>query len=277
MSEGPITLGHHWIVDLHGCPSKLLDDHELIRNRLRETTEQFGLTLLDIVSNKFEPQGVTVVGLLAESHLSIHTWPEHGYAAVDIFTCGSDQNLEAACEFIAESLQAKQSTVLRLRRGVMTGEDRSLITTASERHSRRDHAKPPSAEELVGPPPLCLDQQWALKDFLGKSVDEAEEMCRNNPPVTEDFSYMAPAGLVYYLPAALNYLISDESKEDWEFAHGLMCALSIKVEIYGLQGPALTMVSEIAEFCDGQRAKFDLGGEQDLFDGYLEVIRKINQ
>jgi len=131
MSEGPITLGHHWIVDLHGCPSQLLDDQELIRRRLRETTERFGLTLLDIVSNKFEPQGVTAVGLLAESHLSIHTWPEHGYAAVDIFTCGSDQNLEAACEFIAESLQATESTVLRLQRGVLNS-DGSRQTTPEQ-------------------------------------------------------------------------------------------------------------------------------------------------
>jgi len=128
MSEGPITLGHHWIVDLHGCPSQLLDDQELIRRRLRETTERFGLTLLDIVSNKFEPQGVTAVGLLAESHLSIHTWPEHGYAAVDIFTCGSDQNLEAACEFIAESLQATESTVLRLQRGVLNSDGSRQMT-----------------------------------------------------------------------------------------------------------------------------------------------------
>ena len=106
MSDESITLGHHWIVDLHGCPAGLLDDHDLIRSQLKETTERYGLSLLKIVSNQFEPQGVTAIGLLAESHLSIHTWPEHCYAAVDIFTCGSDQNLHAACQFIAESLQA---------------------------------------------------------------------------------------------------------------------------------------------------------------------------
>lgn len=130
MSNEPTTLGHHWIVDLHGCPASLLDDHDLIRNRLKETTERYGLSLLKIVSNQFEPQGVTAVGLLAESHLSIHTWPEHGYAAVDIFTCASDQNLHAACQFIAKSLQAKESTVLRLQRGVLTsGGPRKIATS----------------------------------------------------------------------------------------------------------------------------------------------------
>lgn len=130
MSNEPTTLGHHWIVDLHGCPASLLDDHDLIRNRLKETTERYGLSLLKIVSNQFEPQGVTAVGLLAESHLSIHTWPEHCYAAVDIFTCGSDQNLHAACQFIAKSLQAKESTVLRLQRGVLTSGGPREITTS---------------------------------------------------------------------------------------------------------------------------------------------------
>lgn len=130
MSDEPITLGHHWIVDLHGCPASLLDDHDQIRDRLKETTERYGLSLLKIVSNQFEPQGVTAVGLLAESHISIHTWPEHYYAAVDIFTCGSDQTLHAACQFIAESLQAKESTVLRLQRGVLTTEGPRKITTS---------------------------------------------------------------------------------------------------------------------------------------------------
>lgn len=130
MSNEPTTLGHHWIVDLHGCPAGLLDDHDLIRNRLKETTERYGLSLLKIVSNQFEPQGVTAVGLLAESHISIHTWPEHCYAAVDIFTCGSDQKLHAACQFIAESLQAKESTVLRLQRGVLISDGPREITTS---------------------------------------------------------------------------------------------------------------------------------------------------
>jgi len=130
MSDEPKMLGHHWIVDLHDCPAGLLDDHDLIRNQLKETTDRYGLSLLKIVSNQFEPQGVTAVGLLAESHLSIHTWPEHCYAAVDIFTCGSDQHLHAACQFIANSLKAKQSTVLRLQRGVLTADGPGKITAS---------------------------------------------------------------------------------------------------------------------------------------------------
>ncbi len=135
--------------------------------------------------------------------------------------------------------------------------------------------KPPSADELVGPPPLGPDEEWCWKNFLGKSVDEAQEMCRNGPPVTEDFAYLAPAGLIYYLPAALNYLVSDDSKEDWEFAHGLLCSLSSQVDIFGLRGPAVAMIKEIAEYCDAHRAKFDIGDEEDLFNDYLRKIRRV--
>lgn len=136
MSDASTTLGYHWIVDLHGCPPALLDDHDLIRHRLKETTERFDLTLLKIVSNRFEPQGVTAVGLLAESHMSIHTWPEHGYAAVDIFTCGSESRLKSACQFLVEALQAQSCNVLRLQRGILTDDGASRM--ASEPVSLND-------------------------------------------------------------------------------------------------------------------------------------------
>jgi len=129
MTDASTTLGYHWIVDLHGCPSDLLDDHELIRSRLKETTDRFGLTLLNIVSNQFEPQGVTAIGLLAESHMSIHTWPEHGYAAIDIFTCGSEARLKSACRFIADALQAQSCSVLRLRRGLLNHDGTSRMAS----------------------------------------------------------------------------------------------------------------------------------------------------
>jgi S-adenosylmethionine decarboxylase len=110
--------GRHWILDLHGCPADLLDDHDAIRDRLREVTERFDLTLLGLQSHRFEPQGVTAVGLLAESHFSIHTWPETGFAAIDIFTCGRGDTLDEACLFLIEAFRAEDSRLVRLSRGV---------------------------------------------------------------------------------------------------------------------------------------------------------------
>ena len=130
---------------------------------------------------------------------------------------------------------------------------------------------PPSANELVGPPPHGLDEKWALKNFLGKTREQAREMCKNSA-VTEDFTYMASAGLCYYLPAVLSYLESEESADDWEFAHGLMCALSSQVSIFGMRGEPLPLIKQVAEYCDTHRAKFHLGSE-DLFDEYLQKIR----
>ncbi len=118
MSQDRDALGYHWIMDLRGCPFELLDDLDFVRARLVEVTERFRLTLLSVQDRQFEPQGVTALGFLAESHLSIHTWPEHNYAAVDIFTCGDDTHLKAACEFIARTLQADEASVVRIRRGI---------------------------------------------------------------------------------------------------------------------------------------------------------------
>jgi hypothetical protein len=134
---------------------------------------------------------------------------------------------------------------------------------------------PPTANELVGPPPHGLDERWALKNFLGKTREDAQKMCRNSA-VTEDFTYMAPAGLLYYLPAALAYLESDESTGQWEFAHGLMCALSSQVGTFRLRGEPLVPIRQIADYCDGHREKFNLTTE-DLFDSYLQTIRSAEQ
>jgi hypothetical protein len=131
---------------------------------------------------------------------------------------------------------------------------------------------PPTADELVGPPPHGLDEKCAPKNFLGKTQIEARKMCQS-AAVTEDFTYMAPAGLCYYLPAALSYLESDDSSGDWQFAHGLTCALSTQVGIFGMRGEPLILIKEIAEYCDRNRSKFDLTPE-DLFDGYLDAIHR---
>jgi len=131
---------------------------------------------------------------------------------------------------------------------------------------------PPTELELVGPPPLSLDAKWCLKNFLGKTADEAGQMFRGNSAVTEDFTYMTAVGLCYYLPPALSYLQSDE-EGNWEFAHGLMCALSSQVGTFGLRGEPLVLIKAIAEYLDNHRDKFGLTS-RDLFDRYLKIIRE---
>src|SRR4030066_2254516 len=81
-------LGKHVVFDFWGCVN--LDSVEIIRKTLKEAVNACGATLLEIKMRTFSPQGITGVALITESHISIHTWPEHKYAAVDIFICGKN-------------------------------------------------------------------------------------------------------------------------------------------------------------------------------------------
>ena len=105
------VIGRHCLYELQDGNPALLDDEDFIKNVLVEAADLAGATLLQLISHKFEPQGVTAVALLAESHLSIHTYPEHGYAAVDGFTCGSHTDPEAACKHIGKALESKSGSI----------------------------------------------------------------------------------------------------------------------------------------------------------------------
>lgn len=98
--------GKHLILDLYGCDPELLDDYEYLRTTLCQAVEQTEATIIDRVSHKFEPQGVTVLLLLAESHASIHTWPTEGYAAVDIYTCNAQNPVQNIVNHLVVKLKS---------------------------------------------------------------------------------------------------------------------------------------------------------------------------
>ena len=111
------AIGIHCIAELYDCPPGLLDDEDYIKQALRDSVDRGLATLLHLSSHHFRPQGVTALGLIAESHVAIHTWPEYGYAAVDVFTCGSVASAEKACNHLAEALRAGRHSVRKLERG----------------------------------------------------------------------------------------------------------------------------------------------------------------
>ena len=96
----------HILFTLKGCPFGLLDDEAHIRNVLVNAAALAESTLLGIQSHKFDPQGVTAVALLAESHISIHTWPEKGMAVCDAFTCGDHTTPEKGVEYMQKMLES---------------------------------------------------------------------------------------------------------------------------------------------------------------------------
>jgi S-adenosylmethionine decarboxylase len=106
----------HFLLELYRCNSEKLDDESFLRCILNRASKLANATVLDLISNKFEPQGVTAIALLAESHISIHTWPESNYSAVDIFTCGQNMMPERASQYLIESLMAKEHSLRVIER-----------------------------------------------------------------------------------------------------------------------------------------------------------------
>jgi S-adenosylmethionine decarboxylase len=98
----------HFLFTLKDCSAVLLDDENYLRDVLYHTSKECKSTLLALNSHKFQPQGVTAVAMLAESHISIHTWPEKGMAVCDIFTCGDHTNPEAGMEYMKKVLHSKK-------------------------------------------------------------------------------------------------------------------------------------------------------------------------
>ena len=112
--DGVTFAGTHLIVDLHGGTG--LDDEDLIRSTLVDCVAACGATLLHIHTHRFSPQGVSGVAVLAESHISVHTWPELGYGAFDIFMCGQTEPWNAV-DVLRQRFRARDVKVRELRRG----------------------------------------------------------------------------------------------------------------------------------------------------------------
>ena len=111
------SLGRHLLVELYGCRADALDDCALVEAALADAAEQAGATLVGRVFHRFQPAGVSGVVLIAESHLTIHTWPELGYAAVDLFTCGVAVDPYAAVAQLQQALDASHTSTVEMKRG----------------------------------------------------------------------------------------------------------------------------------------------------------------
>ena len=106
----------HLLLELYRCDCEKLNDESFLRCTLNRAAKLAHATILNLISNKFEPQGVTAIALLAESHISIHTWPESNYSAVDIFTCGKNMMPELASQYLIESLVAREHSLRVIER-----------------------------------------------------------------------------------------------------------------------------------------------------------------
>ena len=113
------TLGLHILADLYGVDFDKLDHVEDVRELLEGAVKYAGLSKLSSHFHQFYPHGATGVILLEESHISIHTWPEHGYAAIDVYTCGGKEKTFKTMEYILKVLKPKRVDEKVAERGVV--------------------------------------------------------------------------------------------------------------------------------------------------------------
>lgn len=111
------ALGRHILAELHGVASEWLNDPGLLERTLVGAAQDAGATVIESSFNPFAPHGVTGIVVIQESHLSIHTWPEHGYAALDVFTCGSELDPTGIAQAVSESLKADRCDTQSIERG----------------------------------------------------------------------------------------------------------------------------------------------------------------
>jgi len=116
------TIGHHYIVEASGCDPKIIGNIEKVQQILVKAADIAGAQVWSISFNRFPPQGVSGVVVISESHISTHTWPEFGYVALDIYTCGKSVDPEKAVVFAVEAFGSSTSHITEITRGLDEGD-----------------------------------------------------------------------------------------------------------------------------------------------------------
>jgi len=112
------ALGRHVLAEVYGCEFDAINDIKKVEDVMVKAALEAGAEIREVAFHKFSPQGVSGVVVISESHLAIHTWPELGYCAVDVFTCGERVDPWLACEYIFKAFGAKRVETQELKRGV---------------------------------------------------------------------------------------------------------------------------------------------------------------
>jgi S-adenosylmethionine decarboxylase len=138
------ALGRHIIAELSHCKSEILADVEAVRAAMVQAAIIAKAHIREVAFHRFEPHGVSGVVVLAESHLAIHTWPELGYAAIDVYTCGDTTQPWKACEYLAEQFGCTSLSTASMDRGLPTpdGAFRHIFTPQPGSLAPRGEAAP---------------------------------------------------------------------------------------------------------------------------------------
>jgi S-adenosylmethionine decarboxylase proenzyme len=142
--SGTSYLGRHILAEFYDCNSNVLNNPTMIEQLMKEAALACGATIVESCFHLFNPFGVSGVVVIAESHLAIHTWPEHGYAAVDFFTCGDSCDPAVSYEYMRKALGAGHSFCSELTRGFLNPETRQMVHASFK------------VQENIETPELCV-------------------------------------------------------------------------------------------------------------------------
>ncbi len=132
------ALGTHLLVELRECSAKILSNLKEIQDVLISAAKVADATIVEVSFHEFSPFGISGMVVIAESHLSIHTWPEYKYAAVDIFTCGNVLKPEKAVAYLIEKFQSKNPSVVELKRGILSPMNKKLPHKINEKELKNE-------------------------------------------------------------------------------------------------------------------------------------------
>ena len=120
------ALGTHLLVELRDCNPEILKDLNKVKDAMVSAAKEAKATIVDISFHEFNPFGFSGMVVIAESHLSIHTWPEYAYAAVDIFTCGDQINPDLAASYLIKEFECSNASSVEVKRGILSHTDKKL-------------------------------------------------------------------------------------------------------------------------------------------------------
>ncbi len=120
------SLGTHLLLELKKCKKNILADLDFVENAMLDAATEAKATIVEHKFHEFNPFGISGMVIIAESHLSIHTWPEYDYAAVDIFTCGDIIKPQEAAEFLIERFGSSEPQIMEVKRGLISIYDEEL-------------------------------------------------------------------------------------------------------------------------------------------------------
>lgn len=120
------ALGTHLLVELRDCNPEILKDLEKVKDALVSAAKEAKATIIDVSFHEFNPFGISGMVVIAESHLSIHTWPEYAYAALDIFTCGDIIKPEVAAHYLIQRFESNNASIVEVKRGILSHTNEKL-------------------------------------------------------------------------------------------------------------------------------------------------------